>query len=88
VGKALPRFLKRLRELREKQNLTQEEFSELSGISYKYYQALEAGRKIEIRLSTVERVAEAYGLEAYQMLAPEIPRVRLEKKLRSKRKAR
>jgi transcriptional regulator with XRE-family HTH domain len=70
----LKRFLMRLRELRAKHNLTQEQFSERSGISYKYYQQLEAGRKREIRLSTIERVAAAYGIEAYQLLSPDIPR--------------
>jgi transcriptional regulator with XRE-family HTH domain len=73
MATALNRFLTRLRELRKMHNLTQEQFSELSGISYKYYQALEAGRKQEVRLSTLERVARAYGFEVYQLLSPELP---------------
>ena len=39
-------------------------------MSYKYYQAVEAGRKADLRLSTLERLATAYGLEVYQLLAP------------------
>jgi len=42
-------------------------------MSDKYYQALEAGRKRELRLSTLERLASAYELEVYQLLAPNLP---------------
>jgi hypothetical protein len=34
-----------LKELRQRHGLTQEEFAEYAGISYKYYQQIEAGRK-------------------------------------------
>jgi len=88
VPKALDRFLKRMRELRKLHHLTQEQFSEVSQISYKYYQALEAGRKSEVRLSTVERVADVDGLQVYELLAPETPKSSLTKKPspRSRRK--
>ena len=56
--------------------LTQEEFAERAGMSYKYYQAVEAGRKAELRLSTLDRLARAYGLEAYELLAPDPPKPR------------
>ncbi len=69
----LTHLLTRLRELREAHGLTQEAFAERSGISYKYYQAVEAGRKRELRLSTLERLASAYGLEVWQLLAPDLP---------------
>lgn len=69
----LKRLLARLRQLRELRGLSQEAFAELSGISYKYYQAVEAGRKRELRLSTLERLAAAYGLEVFQLLAPDLP---------------
>ena len=80
---ALILFLTRLRQLREQTGLTQEEFAEVSGISYKYYQQLEQGRKPEVRLSTVERVAKVYGLEVYEILGPELPKT---KKLKKSRK--
>jgi transcriptional regulator with XRE-family HTH domain len=67
-------LLKRLRQLREVHGLSQEAFAELSGISYKYYQAVEAGRKRELRLSTLERLANAYGIEVWELLGPEIPK--------------
>jgi len=75
-------LLARLRELRERHGLTQEAFAELSGISYKYYQAVEAGRKTELRLSTLERLAKAYGIGVHQLLAPETPRTRVAAKKR------
>jgi transcriptional regulator with XRE-family HTH domain len=70
---AINRLLPRLKQLRQMQGLTQEAFAEKAGISYKYYQAVEAGRKRELRLSTLERLAAAYGLEVYQLLAPQLP---------------
>jgi len=38
----LPILLKRLKELRQKADLTQEEFAERAGMSYKFYQQIEA----------------------------------------------
>ena len=73
----LKRLLVRLRQLRAAHNLTQEQFAELSHISYKYYQAVEAGRKRELRLSTVERFARAYGIEVWQLLGPNLPKTRI-----------
>jgi len=70
-GKSLTILLKRLKTLRKEQGLSQERFAELSGISYKYYQQIEAGRKPDLRLSTLERLASAYGLDVWQLLLPE-----------------
>ena len=64
------RLLGRLKALRVESGLTQEEFAEKSGISYKYYQAVEAGRKKDLRLSTLDRLAKAHGLEPWQLLLP------------------
>ena len=83
----LKRLLARLRQLRELHELSQEAFAELSGISYKYYQAVEAGRKRELRLSTLERLAAAYGLEVFQLLAPDLPPTKLPARRRGKAKA-
>jgi len=69
-GGTIHRLLGRLRALREARGLTQEQFAEQSGISYKYYQAVEAGRKKDLRLSTLDRLAKAHGLETWQLLLP------------------
>ncbi|NBB79131.1 MAG: helix-turn-helix domain-containing protein [Verrucomicrobia bacterium] len=63
----------RLRLLRSRHGLTQEEFAQIAGFNYKFYQSIEAGRKNRIWLETVERLASAYGLETWQLLGPEIP---------------
>ena len=75
----LKHLLKRLRQLSEAHGLSQEAFAEAAGISYKYYQAVEAGRKSELRLSTLERLAQAYGIEVWQLLGPRLPTTRIAK---------
>ena len=73
----LKRLLARLKELRRLRNLTQEAFAERAGMSYKHYQALEAGRKPDLRLSTLERLAKAHGLEVYDLFSPRLVRDKL-----------
>ena len=65
----------RLRQLREIHGYTQETFAEKANFSYKYYQAIEAGRQRDIQLSTLERLAHSYGLEVHELLSPELPRL-------------
>ena len=66
-------LLDRLRQLRLSRDLTQEAFAEEARISYKYYQAIEAGRKADLRLSTLERLARAHGIEVWELLLPAMP---------------
>jgi len=76
----------KLRELRTRHELTQEEFAQVAGIGYKFYQQIETGKKKQIWLSTIERLASAYSLEAWELLSPEIPRnSKLAKKVPSSR---
>jgi transcriptional regulator with XRE-family HTH domain len=77
VGKTQQNLVKRLKELRKIHGVTQEQFSERTGISYKYYQAIETGVKKELRISTLERLADAYGIEVWQLLAPAVPKTRI-----------
>lgn len=75
---------KRLKELRQEHDLTQEEFGAIAGFSQKHYQQIESGNKKHIWLETVERLAAAYKLEAWQILSPEYPtKTKLAKKPRS-----
>jgi len=53
--------------------LTQEEFEAISGFSQKYYQQIGSGIKKQIWVQTVERLAAAYGLEAWELLCPKFP---------------
>jgi transcriptional regulator with XRE-family HTH domain len=64
----------RTRELRLKHGLTQQELAEVADFSEKFLQQIEAQRKKEIWLSTVERLAAAFSLELYEFLAPDIPK--------------
>ena len=61
----------RIRELRLRHGLTQEEAAELVGVSMRYYQMIEAGRKKEIFLGTLKALARAYGLEPWQLIGPD-----------------
>ena len=63
----------RIRELRLRHGLTQEEAAELIGVSMRYYQMIEAGSKKQIFLGTVGTLAGAFGLEAWQLIGPELP---------------
>ena len=63
----------RLKALREKHDLTQEEFGSIAGFSQKYYQQIESGNKKQIWLETIERLATAYGLKSWQLLHPKFP---------------
>ena len=62
------RLLARVKQLREGLGLTQEAFAEKSGLDYKYYQSVDAGRKRDIRLSTLEKLAKACGLKLWELL--------------------
>lgn len=64
-----------LRKLREIRGVSQEEFAHLAGIDYKFYQSIEAGRRKELRVSSIEKIAKVYGLQAYQLLGPELPKI-------------
>jgi transcriptional regulator with XRE-family HTH domain len=69
-------LISRLRELRKRHSLTQERFSELSGVSYKYYQLIETGKRIDLRLSTLEKIAKPYLIGVHELLSPTFPNVR------------
>lgn len=57
----------RIKGLREARGLSQEAFAERAGLKYKHYQAVEAGRKTDIRLSTLVKLARALGLELWEL---------------------
>ena len=58
----------RLRELRALHGLTQEQAAAALGADVRWYQRLELGAK-DMRLSTVDRLAAIYGLDATEFLA-------------------
>jgi transcriptional regulator with XRE-family HTH domain len=62
------RLVTNLKALRRKHDLTQEEFAAIAGFNYKYYQEIESGRKQQVLLETVDRLAEAYGVEPSELI--------------------
>lgn len=44
--------------------------AEVVGFEFKFYQKLECGRKPQIKIETVERLARPFGIEIWQLLAP------------------
>ena len=67
------RLLARVKQRREALGLTQEAFAEKAGLGYKYYQSVEAGRRRDIRLSTIEKLAKACDLELWELLKVDAP---------------
>lgn len=67
------RLLARVKQRREELGLTQEAFAERAGLGYKYYQSVEAGRRRDIRLSTIEKLAKACDLELWELLNVDAP---------------
>jgi transcriptional regulator with XRE-family HTH domain len=53
--------------------VTQERFAERAGLSYKYYQAVEGGRKADLRLSTIIKLAAGLGIEVWELFGPNDP---------------
>jgi transcriptional regulator with XRE-family HTH domain len=75
------RFLtKRLKELRQRSGLTQAEFAEVAGFTLKVYQHIEAGRRHNLQLKTLDRIAWAYGIDLHLLFGPKVPRVNLVRK--------
>jgi len=66
---AATRFKKRLRELRLSRGWTQEKAAEACGIGYKLYQLYELGIKVNPGLSTLEKIADGFGIDLCEMLA-------------------
>ncbi len=82
----------RLRELRAQAAFSQEQAAALVGVTFKYYQRLESGTVLGIRLTTIEKIAKAYGIELAMFFAKRKPKIRKPKAVppphRAKRPAR
>ena len=62
------KFGKKLRELREKHKLTQEQLAQLSDIDYKYIQRLEGKTPSSPSLNTIEKIAKAFKIHPSKLL--------------------
>jgi transcriptional regulator with XRE-family HTH domain len=63
-------FKKRLKELRTARGWTQEQAAERCGIGYKLFQLYELGVKDNPGLLTLAKIANGFGLEVHELLAP------------------
>jgi transcriptional regulator with XRE-family HTH domain len=81
-GKAEKSLRVRLRELRQKAGLTQEAYAEQAKFSYKYYQGIERGQWTNLRLRTLEKLADGYGVALHELFSPKtpVPRVKMSAK--------
>ncbi len=59
---------KRIKGLRIKTGLTQEQFAEKIGIKYKYYQEYEGKSPRDIRFSTLEKIAAGLKIPLWRLL--------------------
>ena len=68
ASKINKRLASRLREIRIRKHLTQQEVAELCGIEYKHYQVLEGPRPDDVKLSTVEKIAAGLNVPLWKLL--------------------
>jgi transcriptional regulator with XRE-family HTH domain len=66
----------RLRELRSRHDLTQEQMALLLETDLKWYQRVE-WRKKDVRASTIERLAAVFGISALEFLGRELPKTKV-----------
>lgn len=59
---------KKFKKLRLKAGLTQEMVAEKAGLDYKHYQSIEGGRKKDLKLKTIKKLAEAFDLKPHELV--------------------
>lgn len=64
-------FRTRLRALRDRSGLTQEQAAERCGIGQKLFQLYELGIKDNPGLKTLEKIARGFGIELHELLVSE-----------------
>jgi len=62
------KFGKKVKEIRQKRGMTQEELAEAIKTSYKYIQRIEGKTPPDIRLTTIERIAKSLSIPISQLL--------------------
>ena len=59
---------KRIKELRKKCGYTQEKFSEIANIDYKYLQRIEGKNPPALKIDTIEKLAKALKVKPAELL--------------------
>ena len=71
----------RLKQLRQRHDLTQESLAQMSGVAYKYYQEIEGCRLENLEILTIEKLASVFGLEAFHLFSNKLPATKLKSTL-------
>lgn len=64
----LNKLAERIKSLRKKNNLTQEDLAEKSGVSYKHIQKLEGKFLHDPKLDTLNKIAKAFKITVSELL--------------------
>ncbi len=59
---------RRIKEVRQKAGFTQEELAENSGVDYKYLQTMEGKNPPNLKLETIEKLAQALKISPAKLL--------------------
>ena len=59
---------KRIKALRKKRGLTQEQLADLVGIDYKYLQKMEGKNPPAVRIDTIEKLAKVFKITCSKLL--------------------
>lgn len=73
VNETTKRLIARVKQLRVAQGLTQEQFAERADLDPKFYQHLEAGRKLNPGMETLVKLAKGAGLELWELFKFDLP---------------
>ena len=68
VPKIRLQLAQKLKQERNKVDLTQEEVAELIGVSVRYYQMLESKKPTAIKIDTVDKLAKAFKISPSKLL--------------------
>ena len=62
------RFSRKVKALRKERGLSQQKLAELSELDYKHIQRLESKRPTDAKLTTLEKLANAFKVPAWKLL--------------------
>jgi transcriptional regulator with XRE-family HTH domain len=71
VESELKKVIQRVKQWRLERGLSQEQFAEMAGLDPKHYQHIEAFRKVDYRVSTLEKLAKGCGVKVWELVQPD-----------------
>ncbi len=61
-------FSERIKKLRKKHGITQQELAERAEVDYKHIQRLESKKPTSVKLDTIEKIAKAFKMNPSKLL--------------------